>query len=301
LGMTDQRPFPKFAKRKNKLTQHSTVGQRTQHQKRIIFLSDVFSRYIEPDVEQAAIRALSAAGFDVQMLPVVGAGASFLSKGFVEQAQHHASHVLNALNQIDPAYTTPIIGIEPPEIYCLKHDYADLLPTREDEVLRRIADTWLLDQFLLRSEAFEALRVAKKLAQSQPVSHSLARKIRFHPHCHQRAEGPAPDGMPTGTTATLELLRRCGYDVELMDTGCCGMAGTFGYEAEHYDLSMRVGELKLFPLLRDIAASGDANPSVVASGAACRMQIRQGTGVQALHPILLVAKLLDEENSYDEK
>jgi Fe-S oxidoreductase len=129
----------------------------------------------------------------------------------------------------------------------------------------------------------------------------FVQKIKFHPHCHQRAEGPASDGIPAGTNATLELLRLCGYDVELTDTGCCGMAGTFGYEAEHYDLSMKVGELKLFPMLRDAAGPGNVNPPVVSSGAACRMQIRQGTGVQAVHPILLVAKLMDEGNAYDEE
>jgi Fe-S oxidoreductase len=128
----------------------------------------------------------------------------------------------------------------------------------------------------------------------------------FHPHCHQRAEGPSSDGLPNGTNATLELLRSCGYEVELMDTGCCGMAGTFGYEAEHYELSMKVGELKLFPKVRELEAenseSGNRNSSIVnrqypagtmssmvSSGAACRMQIWQGTGVEAVHPIMLIA------------
>ncbi len=141
----------------------------------------------------------------------------------------------------------------------------------------------------------------------------------FHPHCHQRAEGPASDGLPNGTNATVELLRACGYEVELMDTGCCGMAGTFGYEAEHYELSMKVGELKLFPKLRDLAppvparsVGGIPSPNslnlgkagegqVVSSGAACRMQIKQGTGVNAIHPVLLVAKLIDEATDFDER
>ena len=302
LGITDQRPFPKFARRKNHLVQYALTGHRVEQQrKRIVFLSDVFSRYIEPDVEQAALRILFAAGFEVHVLPIVGAGASFLSKGFVDQAQQHASNLLDALQQIDPDYVVPIVGIEPPEISCLKHDYLDLLPKREDEVVRRVANTWLLDEFLLRSEEFQLLRVVTMASGSDRMNDPFVQKIKFHPHCHQRAEGPASDGIPTGTNATLELLRLCGYDVELMDTGCCGMAGTFGYEAEHYDLSMKVGELKLFPMLRDAAGPGNVNPPVVSSGAACRMQIRQGTGVQAVHPILLVAKLMDEGNAYDEE
>jgi Fe-S oxidoreductase len=123
--------------------------------------------------------------------------------------------------------------------------------------------------------------------------------------------------MATGTAATVELLHICGYEVEVMDTGCCGMAGTFGYEVEHYDLSMKVGELKLFPMLRTPTALVGTSPKsetvnslhspikqsgfgggregvVVSSGAACRMQIEQGTGVKAIHPIMLVADALKE-------
>jgi len=111
--------------------------------------------------------------------------------------------------------------------------------------------------------------------------------------------------LPNGTSATIELLRSCGYEVDLMDTGCCGMAGTFGYEAEHYELSMKVGELKLFPEIRkwgvehggtmDRDSKIDTrNARLASSGAACRMQIRQGTGVDAIHPILLVAKQIVE-------
>ena len=127
-------------------------------------------------------------------------------------------------------------------------------------------------------------------------------RLLFHPHCHQRAQGPAADGLPGGTNATLEMLRSCGYEVELSEAGCCGMAGTFGYEAEHYELSMRVGELKLFPLLtpsdpsghlpHPVKQDGGGKAEVVATGAACRMQIRQGTGVEAEHPIVLAARAL---------
>jgi len=103
--------------------------------------------------------------------------------------------------------------------------------------------------------------------------------------------------LPSGTSATLEVLRACGYEVELMDTGCCGMAGTFGYEAEHYDVSMKVGELKVFPSVREMRTSNRTSETLMASsGAACRMQIQQGTGVKAVHPVLLVADLIKEAN-----
>ena len=87
-----------------------------------------------------------------------------------------------------------------------------------------------------------------------------------------------------------------------MDTGCCGMAGTFGYEAEHYDLSMKVGQLKLFPKIRELAPSVRAGgEGVISSGAACRMQIRQGTGVEAIHPILLVGDLVNGWRANDKR
>ena len=171
------------------------------------------------------------------------------------------------LNKIDPECLLPIIGIEPPEIYSLKHDYFDLIPERGDEISRRAEKVWLLEEFLVRSDAF-------KSACARMEMNDLS-KVKFHPHCHQRAEGPSADGFSNGVNATVEALRDCGYEVELSDAGCCGMAGTFGYEAEHYDLSMRVGELKLLPSLR--ALNTESETCIVASsGAACRMQIVQG-------------------------
>jgi FAD/FMN-containing dehydrogenase/Fe-S oxidoreductase len=289
LGITPARPFPTFASKRAKLR----MAEARRRGTKIIFLSDPFSRYIEPAAEQAAFDILSACGLDVHVLPVLGAGASFLSKGFIGQARAHAGRVLDLLNDVDPGYEAIVVGIEPPEIYSFKHDYLDLLPQRAQEIEQRAAKAWLLDEFLLRSTEFNDLRVANILRWSSSENTLPTRKVNFHPHCHQRAQGPAPDGLPNGTSATLELLSSCGYHVALMDTGCCGMAGTFGYEAEHYELSMQVGELKLFPEIRK-EDRGDGAYRVIASGAACRMQIRQGTGVEAMHPILLVAKQVQD-------
>jgi Fe-S oxidoreductase/FAD/FMN-containing dehydrogenase len=282
LGVTPHRPFPNFT---NKSALNLTTETRRRGDK-IIFLSDPFSRYVEPHVEQAAFDVLHQCGYEVHVLPVVGAGASLLAKGFIEAAQHHARNVLDALKQIDPTSEAWVVGVEPPEVYTLKHDYLDLLPDYGEEIARRVEKTWLLDEFLLRSEKFDALRVAKKERLFKQASKSLT-KIQFHPHCHQRAEGLAADGFPSGTKATVELLRACGYEVELLDTGCCGMAGSFGYEAEHYDLSMKIGELKLFPRLRGQRLETE-DLSVIATGAVCRMHIEQGTGIKAGHSILLV-------------
>ena len=297
LGITTQRPFPRFTRAGDR----ARLQPDSQPGKKIIFLSDPFARYIEPETEQAALEILSRYGFEVQVPPILGAGASFLSKGFINQARQHAARVLDLLNDMDPAREAPIVGIEPPEIYAFKHDYLALLPEREDEITQRVEKAWLLDEFLLRSGESQDLRVVNKKRLSSVEESFSAKKIIFHPHCHQRAEGPSADGLPSGTNATIEFLRSCGYEVELMDTGCCGMAGTFGYEAEHYELSMKVGELKLFPKVRELKIeNGKAGTVITSSGAACRMQIRQGTGVDAIHPIMLVAKSISEK-TYDKR
>jgi Fe-S oxidoreductase len=295
LGVTPHRPFPKFSSERQGLLATETYFAGAQHRlrygegrKRVIFLSDAFARYIEPETERAALEILSACGYDVRVLPILGAGASLLSKGFIDPARIHAGRVLDLLKKVDPACEAPVVGIEPPEIYTLKDDYLDLHPDRESEIKQRTDKVWLLDELLLHSAEFRNLRVVNTVEKD-----SFGMKVHFHPHCHQRAQGPSPDGLPAGTNATIELLRTCSYEVELMDTGCCGMAGTFGYEAEHYELSMKVGELRLFPRLRAIEKD-NRGLSIASSGAACRIQIRQGTGVEAVHPILLVAQQVRE-------
>jgi len=115
---------------------------------------------------------------------------------------------------------------------------------------------------------------------------NTAPKIYLQPHCHQRAEPPHADGLPTGAAATSALLQSLGFDVETLDAACCGMAGTFGYEAEHYELSMKVGE-RLFNSEFRIQ-----NSEFVCSGAACRMQVTQGMGVEGRHPLEIVASRL---------
>ena len=305
LGITEKRPFPKFASGRAKPIRSRQSFSHSDMPK-IIFLSDPFGRYIEPDVEQAAFDVLAACGYDVHVLPVIGAGASLLSKGFVDATKHHAGKVLDALDQADPTREAAIVGIEPPDIYCLKNDYYDLLPERGDEIASRAARTWFLDEFLLRSDVFRSLRVGKKVNESGhnnvtlsevkelaanrrtssllSVAQNGMEKVLFQPHCHQRAEGLADDGIPSGTNATVELLKLCGYKVDVLDAGCCGMAGTFGYEAEHYELSMKVGE-RLFGEMKKYELH---HVIVAGTGAACRMQMTQGAGVDAVHPIILV-------------
>jgi len=286
-GITDKRPFPTFAegKKVNRYTGKQEGG------KKVIFLPDVFSRYLEVDVEQAAFDLLRAAGYEPLILPMIGAGTSLLSKGFIEPARRHAEKVLGKIKALDPESALSVVGCEPPEVYCLKHEYSALLPGRRAEIESLKKRAWTLDEFILRVVSLEKGgdgEFAKILAKIR--GQSPRKKITFHPHCHQRAEGLADDGLPTGSTATVEMLKLFGFDVEVIDSGCCGMAGTFGYDTEHYDLSMQVGELKLLPQLRVLSQEEDFQ--IASSGSACRLQIKQGAGLDAAHPLVMAAECL---------
>jgi Fe-S oxidoreductase len=252
----------------------------------VLFLSDSFTHFIEPPVEQAAFDLLARLGLEVAVLPVIGAGASLLSKGFIDPARRYAQRMVAAIRRLDPEGNAPIIGLEPPEVYTLKNDYPGLLPERLSELAELSRRTWLLDEFLLRSDRLEELQgtLAKNL-NPRPA-------VKFQPHCHQRAEPPAADGLPSGAGATVRLLRSCGFEVELIDAGCCGMAGTFGYEREHYELSRKVGALKLFPAI-EAARLSAPDLVVAATGSACRLQIEQGSEAATEHPIRLLARFLE--------
>jgi FAD/FMN-containing dehydrogenase/Fe-S oxidoreductase len=298
-GITEHRPFPVFATSRSRLggrvATHAFAGRiETQRDtalgKKVIFLSDVFSRYLEPEVEQAAFDLLRAAGYEPLILPMIGAGTSLLSKGFIAAARKHAGKVLDAIHALDPESALSVVGCEPPEVYCLKHEYTALMPARRTEIESLKKRTWVLDEFILRVVTLDTdSLLSALLTKKQVQAPASQKKISLHPHCHQRAEGLADDGLPTGTAATVEMLRLFGHDVDVIDSGCCGMAGTFGYDTEHYDLSMQVGELKLLPMVREL---GIGNGKLASSGSACRLQIKQGAGVEVAHPLVMVAECL---------
>lgn len=269
LRIAPQRPFPKFASQRAHPRSQPGGPQ-------VLFLRDAFTRYVEPQVEKAAFDLLFLAGYDVKMVSTTAAGAALMSKGFIKAARNQASALLQELHRLDPEGRLPVVGVEPAEVYALKREYADLLTEYREEIPAHASRTWLLDEFLVRDRAWRDLRVA-----------TSATKVLFHPHCHQQAEGPAPDGLPAGSEASVELLRGCGYEVTLSRAGCCGMAGTFGYEREHYELSQKVAGLRLFPQVL-----GMRGVPISATGAACRMQIAQGTGADVQHPIVLAQRAL---------
>ena len=268
-GITNQRPLPMLAR--NKIRSKALISDDN-----VIFLADSFTHYFEPEVEQAALEVLQASGVSVTILPISGAGASLISKGFISAAHKHASQLLEQLERIDPKNEQPLICIEPPEVSAIRNDYYDLLDGGSGSLELRLRNVFLIDEFIVRRGVPTDIRVANN-----------HKKILFHPHCHQKAEKLSYDSRPIGEQASLELLKMFGYEVELSEAGCCGMAGTFGYEAEHYGISKQIGELKLLPKIRrTFELRSDA--IVASTGSACRLQIRHGSGVIAVHPIQLV-------------
>jgi Fe-S oxidoreductase len=199
-------------------------------------------------------------------------GRASLSKGLVTDAQAKAAALAAAI-VAGSAPGSPVVGCEPSCIYALRDEHRALLPN--DLNVRAVAGrVRQLEELLVAAIDDGSLRL-------QPNSWLAGRRIVFHGHCHEKAE--------VGTAATMALLRRIpGADVVELDAGCCGMAGSFGFEAEHYEVSMAVGRDRLFP-------SVDAEPArtvLAATGVSCRQQIQHGTHRTARHPLELVRSVL---------
>lgn len=276
VGLSARRGLPpfKWARR----TEHVAAAEAD-----VLFLRDPFTELFYPGLGEAALKVLRAAGFRPYVLPVVGGGRTLISKGFLPQARAHAQRVLAAVKRVDPAGRLPVVGIEPSEIYTLRDEYRDLLPADSGvgDLARR---SFMLDEFLLRNRDYGASPLSKLKAAAKESGDS----VLLHGHCYQKTQPPADDGLPVGHHATAALLRGLGYEVELVDSGCCGMAGSFGYEAEHFELSMQIGELALFPAVRSAAPA----QHIVAAGVSCRAQIATGTEREARHPVELIAEAL---------
>ena len=230
----------------------------------VLLWVDTFNTYFEPENAHAALRVLEAAGYRVHLPTLSGrppcCGRTFLNAGLVDEARHEAERLMSALSPwVERGI--PVVGLEPSCLLTLRDEIPMLLPGEESTKLAE--GSLLLDEFLV-SEA-EAGRASLDLG---PVEAPTA---FVHTHCHQKALGR--EG------ATEAVLRRIpGLEVRTLPSGCCGMAGAFGYEAEHYDISMAMGELDLLPAVRD------AGPDswVLAAGVSCRHQIAHGAGRSAL-------------------
>jgi Fe-S oxidoreductase len=319
LGISAERPLPQFGSALNvkRLTFNpstssgqavqppnltpDTSSPETSPPETVLYLPDAFTRHFEPEIESAALSLLDAAGIKLIEIPLLGAGRTLISKGFLPEARTHHLKLLDAIRRLDPRGELPILGIEPSELYTLKDELRDLVPAeRRPEAVAIAARAFLIDEFLVRNlPGTQKKRVVNLLANISPVNQqpdtahltpdtSSPDTVLLHGHCYQKAQPPAPDGFPVGQAATAAFLRVLGFEVEIVPSGCCGMAGAFGYEKEHHEVSMAVGELVLLPTVR--AASIETQ--IAAPGASCRAQIADGAHRAADHPLVIAARLL---------
>jgi len=238
-------------------------------EKSVVLIVDVTRNHNHPEIAQAALHVLEACGYEVIVPKEHDFGRPAFSKGNLTLARQKA---LKALNILAPyaAQNIPIVGLEPSDISMLIEDNASLLP-KDERVKPVAAQSLTFEEFMWRE--MQAGNLAGKFSPQSG-------KILLHGHCHQKAL--------IGTRYSEELLAFLGYEVQEAGSGCCGMAGSFGYEAEHYDLSMQMGELTLFLAVRAQAES----TLIVAAGVSCHEQIEHGTKRNALHPALVLSKAL---------
>jgi Fe-S oxidoreductase len=262
-GIDPRRTLPRvtrktFSKRFSSLPQGAGPA-------RVALFNDTWNEYQRPEIGEGAVRVFAAAGTKVLLPEVVCCGRPMLSEGLVDEARKNARRNLDLLYPLVER-GVPLVGLEPSCILTIRDDYGKLLPG--DERVERLAGaTRLFEEALLELDA------GLQLGEGQPVL--------LHGHCHQKAL--------VGTGPTEEALALApGADVEVVDSGCCGMAGLFGYEEGHYEVSMKMGERRLFPTVR-----GADGRVVVAPGTSCREQILSGTGRRSLHPAEYLANLLE--------
>jgi FAD/FMN-containing dehydrogenase/Fe-S oxidoreductase len=228
LGLSCQRTLPRIDSRPfhvqwKKVS--SSLLNNGSPKERVLFLSDPFTEYYQPQVGFTALNVLSAIGCDVEIIPIIGSGHTYLSKGYLKSARAHAGKVIESVNANRGENFPPIISVEPSEIYTLRDEYLDLFPNRDD--VKLIAEqVFMLDEFLVRPGEDGEPRVLR-IANFSNLNHRNHKKVLLHGHCYQKAQPPAEDGFPTGVKATVDMLERVAFQVEELDTGCCGMAGSF--------------------------------------------------------------------------
>ena len=289
LGLSAKRTLPRWRGDVFLSSGQSRISSRAAGKGEVVLLVDTFNNYFEPDNARAALAVLDAAGYRVHLArpaedrggnarPLC-CGRTFLASGMVEEAREEARRTLSALRPFVER-GLPVIGLEPSCLYTLRDEFRSMLPGVEAEALA--ARALLFEEFL--ASEHQAGRLELEL-QALPQKKAL-----LHGHCHQKAFAAMP--------AVEQVLRLVpGLEVQTVASSCCGMAGSFGYEADHYEISMKMAEADLLPALR----KADADTLLVADGTSCRHQIHDGlkgemqqgdVGRKALHVAQILARAL---------
>ena len=266
IGFAPQRQIPALSK----LSLRKWYGRgfrKTQLPNGKVYLfADEFTNYNESDIGIKAILLLNKLGYEVAIPKTQESGRTYLSKGLVRTAKKVATRNVLLLKGL-VSEKTPLIGIEPSAILSFRDEYPELVDPAQIGSSRELAKNCLLfEEFIVREAA------KGKISSSQFTSET--KQIKLHGHCQQKAIAST---LPT--RQMLELPEN--YSVTEIASGCCGMAGSFGYEKEHYELSLKIGELVLFPEVRKT----DDSVLIAAPGTSCRHHIAEGTGKKAFHPV----------------
>jgi Fe-S oxidoreductase len=274
LGLTARRPLPPPAARAFSAPAPSGSGERGD----VVLFVDTFAQHFDPEIAEAAVKVLTAGGYRVSIARPAPddpepkrslcCGRTYLSMGMVGKARAEAKRVLAAL-QPAIAAGTPIVGLEPSCLLSMRDEFFSL--GLGEEIGKLGKNLYLFEEFLAR-EALRGLKLPLK---------SRGGKIFVHGHCHQKAFG-----LMKSIRKTLGLIE--GQEFEIIEAGCCGMAGSFGFEAEHVEASQKMAELALLPAVR-AAAPDDV---IVADGFSCRHQIEDGAGRKARHMALVLRDAL---------
>ena len=267
LGIAKQRSLPTLQVFNN--NKKASSQKHSQSTKVHLFI-DEFTRYLDGGIGEDAVILLEKLGYEVIVITNHDSGRALISKGFLEEAKKLANHNVARFKSIGE--TDVILGIEPSAILTFRDEYLRLA---DDSVgaAKVSKQTFLVEEFLhseMKKGVIDATQFSAK-----------AKKIKIHGHCHQKALSSV-----SHTFAILNLP--INYKPTIIPSGCCGMAGSFGYEEEHYEVSMKIGEQTLFPAVRK--ASPDT--IIVANGTSCRHQIKDGTSRIALHPITVLKEAL---------
>ncbi len=254
---------------------HANPAQLDYPHGKVHLFCDEFTNYNDTPVGIKAVQLLNRLGYRVEIPEHLESGRAHFSKGLVRDARRFAIRNVDLLKDI-VSEASPLIGVEPSAILSFRDEYLDLMPDHLLEAARTLAkNALLIDEFFVREAA--AGRINRAAFKTD------ARTIKLHGHCHQKALASL---VPTVKMLEFPL----GSKVQIIPSGCCGMAGSFGYEKEHFDISQQIGELVLFPAVR----STPADTIVAAPGTSCRHQILDGTGRVARHPLeILHAMLVD--------
>lgn len=288
LSSTRLKSLAGFAKERTipKLHHYTLKSWFIEHKKtrrasdrKIYFFFDEFSNYNDTEIGIKAILLLEQLGFEVMMANHVESGRTWLSKGFVRKAKEIANKNVRLLSEVITA-EAPLVGLEPSAILTFRDEYPDLV----DEMLIQKSlglskNTYLIDEFLAKE------------AENQTINRELfckdKRRIMLHGHCQQKA-------ISTLNVSVTCLSLPINYQVEVIPSGCCGMAGSFGLEKEHFKVSMEIAELVLLPSVRNTSAE----TIIAASGTSCRHQIKDGSGRNAYHPAEVLYEALINKPSF---